>query len=393
MLTNRRKPFFSCCWGNNVRKLIALSLIGMLAACSQSAHDDSANTPEVPTTLVKNGDFNIVLNESGRVGSPAGGTSQLAFASDGSLGTIYVHIGQHVAAGEALASLDARSLSLAASQAAADARAADAQAVAASVDRYSVRLDADRAALERAQRLYDAGVDARKDVEAARATLAADAADARAAVANQSAARAQAQSASAKSAAASNDLSRATLRSPIDGVVIAIARRPGEAVDPTVPVISVGAASQDEATLTVSASDATQIAIGNEVELRSLSAVGHGRVSGVATALDPATQAATVTVTGVPAGVVAGSAVSVRITVGHARGLLVPQAAIVTDPQTGDNTVFVPEKQKDGSTKFVAHKVEIEHEDGTTALLASGVHVGDRVASEGAFELLAPSGS
>lgn len=376
-----------------MRKLIAFSLIGTLAACSQPAHDDSASTPQVPTTVVKNGDFNIVLNESGRVGAPAGATSQLAFASPGILGTVYVRIGQHVAAGEALASLDARSLSLAASQAAADARAAQAQAQAASVDRYSARLDADRAALTRAQRLYEAGVDARKDVEAARATLQADAADARAALANQSAARAQAQSAASKSAAASNDLSRATLRSPVDGVVIAIARRTGEAVDPTVPVISVGAASQDEATLTVSANDAAQIAIGDEVELRSLTAVANGRVTGVATALDPTTQAATVTVSGVPQGAVAGSAVSARITVGHARGLLVPQASIVTDPQTGDNTVFVPEKQKDGSTKFVAHKVVIEHEDGTTALLASGVRIGDRVASAGAFELLAPAGN
>ena len=309
------------------------------------------------------------------------------------MGDIYVHVGQHVAAGEALASLDSRSLSLSASQAAADARAASAQAEAASVDRYTTKLEVDRAAVARAERLYQAGVDAYKDVEAARAALAADVADARAASADRTAAQAAAQSAAAKSALASGDLARATLRSPIDGVVIAIARRAGEAVDPSVPVISVSAASQSEATLTVSASDAAQISVGNPAEIRtSPTAVALGRVSGVATALDPATQAATVTVAGVPPNAVAGSAVSVRITVGHARGLLVPQAAIVTDPQSGENDVFVLQKQQDGSFKFAARKVELGHEDGTTAQLTSGVHVGERVASQGAFELLAPAG-
>lgn len=368
--------------------LAALLLVGCEA---KEPAKDAGGAPAVPTAIVRAGELDVTLSESGRVGAPAGATSQLAFPAAGILGDIYVHVGQHVAAGDALASLDRRSLSLAADQAAADARAANAQAQAASVDRYSTKIAVDRAALSRARRLFEAGVDAQKDVEAARAQLALDEADAHSYVANQSAAQAQAQSAAARSQIASGDLARATLRSPIEGVVIAIGRRPGEAVDPTVAVISVGAATQSEATLTVSASDAARIHVGDAAELSAGSLSAHGRITGVANALDPATQAATVTVTGVPEGVVAGSAIVAKITIGHSHGLLVPQAAIVTDPQSGENVVFVYAKQKDGSTKVEARKVEVSHEDGTTALLTSGVEAGDHVASQGAFELLAPS--
>ena len=364
----------------------------LLAGCGKSQQNVDNAAPSVETAPVRYGDFNIVLNESGRIGAPAGATSQLAFAAPGILGTVYVHVGQHVAAGEALATLDSRSLGIAVSQAAADARAAGAQAEAAAVDRYSVRLRVDRASLEREQRLYQAGIAAAKDVETARAQLAADAADARGAAAGRSAAEAQAQSAAARAQLASTDLARATLRSPVDGIVTAITRRPGEAVDPTIAVVGIGAASQSEATLTVSAADAAQMSAGDLAEIHAANgATSRGRVTGVSSALDPTTQAATVTVSGVPDAAVAGSDVTARISVGRVRGLLVPQTAIVTDPQSGDTVVFVMQKQKDGSTKFELRKVVVAHEDGTTAQLASGVRVGERVASQGAFELLAPA--
>jgi hypothetical protein len=78
--------------------------------------------------------------------------------------------------------------------------------------------------------------------------------------------------------------------------------------------------------------------------------------------------------------------------VAHLRGLLVPESAIVEDPQRGVSVVFVLQRKPDGSTAFVQQTVRIAHEDGTTADLASGVAPGDRVAAQGAFELLAPSG-
>ncbi len=76
----------------------------------------------------------------------------------------------------------------------------------------------------------------------------------------------------------------------------------------------------------------------------------------------------------------------------RARALLVPESAIVEDPQQGDSVVFVQQRKPDGSTTFAQRTVRIAHEDGTTAHLASGVAAGERVAAQGAFELLAPCG-
>jgi hypothetical protein len=72
--------------------------------------------------------------------------------------------------------------------------------------------------------------------------------------------------------------------------------------------------------------------------------------------------------------------------------LLIPESAIVADPQRSVNVVFVQQRKPDGSITFVQRIVRVTHEDGTTADIASGVRPGERVAAQGAFQLLAPSG-
>ena len=355
---------------------------------------DSSAAPAVQLATVRFGDYAVVLDETGSIGPPAGTTTQLAFPIAGVIGSIDVRVGESVSAGQTLATLDTRSLSLTAQQAAADAQAASSQARAAAVDRYSTKLAVDRAAVTRAENLYRAGVSAKKDIDDARAQLAADEADARAAGANRSAAVAQAQSAAVKAQLADTDLSRAALRSPVDGVVTAIARRAGESVDPTTAVISVGPRTQAQATLQVPSSDAARIAVGDAAQLTvtGTSQTSSGRVTAVVPSVDPSTQSATVVVSGAPQEAVAGNAIAAKITIAHVRGLLVPQTAIVQDPQSGDNVVFVQAKEKDGSVKFEQRTVTVAHEDGKTAQVTGGVRPGDRIAAQGAFELLAPAG-
>ncbi len=381
-------------WVGVAMVVVAIAGFWFLTHRPAQAPADTSAAPAVQLATVRFGDYDVVLNESGSVGAPAGTTSQLAFPIAGVIGSINVRVGDRVVAGQTLATLDTRSLSLAAQQASADAQAASAQANAAAVDRYSTKLAVDRAAVTRAENLYRAGVSARKDIEDARAQLAADEADARTAGANRSAAVAQAQSAAVKAQIAGTDLSRASLRSPVDGVVTAISRRVGESVDPTAAVISVGPAQQAESTLQVPSSDASRIRVGDPVELTvtGTSETSSGRVIGVVPSVDPSTQASTVVVSAVPRGAVAGNAISAKITVAHVRGMLVPQAAIVQDPQSGDNVVFVQAKQKDGSLKFEQRTVAVAHEDGTNAQITGGVRPGERVAAQGAFELLAPAG-
>ncbi|HEY8298214.1 MAG TPA: efflux RND transporter periplasmic adaptor subunit [Candidatus Baltobacteraceae bacterium] len=349
--------------------------------------------PQVALATARAGDFTERISAVGRVGAPAGAQTKVAFAVPGILQSVDVRVGEHVGAGQTLAQLNTRNLSLTAQQAQADAAAAAANAQAAAVDKLSTKIAVDRRTLERAQSLFAAGVGARKDIEAARAVLAADYADRNLNGAQRTAAAAQAQSASARSSLTQNDLANATLRAPSDGVVLAILKQPGESVDPTTPVIAIGPAAQAELTLNVSAGDAQRVRVGDPVSIAVPGTNLHaqGRVIGVTPAVDPTTQSATVVVSGVPPGSVAGSAVAATIIVGHSTGILLPQTAIVQDPQSGKTVVFLQKRGKNGDAQFVQTTVSVVQSDGTTAEI-TGLNPGAQVAAQGAFALLAPGG-
>lgn len=284
-----------------------------------------------------------------------------------------------------------------------------------------LKVAADQSTLARAHTLLAGGVIAQKDLLAAQTQLANDLADERASEAKAAAAQAgyaaslrqaqadyaqaqtdlrnaQAQTdvlgAQAGSAQAKLDATRiayeqGVLRAPTDGIVIAILKHPGEAVDPTTPVVEVGPGDANAITLTVPGATAAQIRTGDPVDI-TLQSGAHsgGRVSAVVPAVDPVTQSATVTVGGAPADAVPGDAVAASIVVQHIDGLLVPSSAIVEDPQTGKTLVFV--QKADGT--FDSREVVVRASDSATAVVASGLRAGERVATQGSFQLLAPSG-
>jgi membrane fusion protein, heavy metal efflux system len=392
--------------------VVVIVLVALLATRRSAPQAAPEANPAVSLAIVRETSYAVVLTEAGYVGAPAGTTVQLAFPNAGVVHDVYVRVGERVAAGQQLAALDTRALALDASQARAEADAAQAgygggsvpkAAVTAARDRLSAaqqRVVADRLDLARTQRLYSAGITSQKDVQAAQAQLAADEANATSAQADLRSAGSQPQvlgaqtrAAQAHAASAELVLRQGTLRAPIDGVVTAILRKPGESADPTTPVVAIGPAQQ-ETTLRAPASDAAQIAVGDPVELQIANQddTSQGRVTAIVPSVDQSTQTATVVVSGYPAGAVAGAGVRARITVAHVHGIVVPESAIVADPQSGTNVVFVREKQKDGSLKFVPRQVKIAHEDGRLAQLSSGVRAGERIAAQGAFELLAPAG-
>lgn len=378
-----------------VRWAACAASVAVLAACGGHAPDTGASAaPAVSVTAARYGTYVKTVQAVGRVGAAAGTQSKLSFAESGILQSVDVQIGDRVSAGQPLARIDSSGLSLAASQAQADAQAAHAQLQQSQIDRVSTKLAVDRAAVRREESLYAAGVAALKDVQAARAQLAADQADAATARTQIAGAQAQAQSAQDRAAIAARDLSNGTLRSPSGGVVTAIYKRPGEAVDPTTPVVAIGAGASGEVTLDVTAADAAQIHAGDRVTftIPGTSLGGTGRISGVSTAIDPATQTATVTASGFPAGAPAGSAVQASIDVKRLRGILIPQTAIVQDPQSGDTLVFVQTRDKNGAMKFEQRNVTVGAQNGSQALISSGLHPGERLASQGGFALLAPAG-
>lgn len=294
------------------------------------------------------------------------------------------------------------------------------------VRQAQIKVDADRRLVERAQTLFGAGVTARKDVDAARTQLASDQADLQAqnaklqaASTGISAALAQAQAdyaqalsdlrtaqaqqtvlgqqavgAGQRAAAARRDLGNGILYAPIDGIVNAIYKHRGEAVDTTTPVVALGPPAQALVTLDVPANDVRRVHLGNaaSIGLGSAQQPITGRVTAIVPAVDPTTQSATVVVSGAPTGALAGDAVEASIVVGHDRGKLIPQSAIVQDPQSGKTVVFVRERKPAGD-QFAQREIHVVQSDGTVAQVSGGLNPGEQIAAQGAFQLLAPAAS
>lgn len=347
--------------------------------------------PSVPVVAARIASVQQTVALAGRVGPAAGTQTKLAFSIAGTVQSIDVRLGDRVDAGAPLARLDPMSYSLAAQEASADASAAAAGAVSARVDRVSVKLRVDQAELERQQRLYRAGISALRDVEAAQATLAADRADAQSARAQIDQAQAQAASAGARAASANYDVARTTLRAPHEGVVVGIFAQSGDAVDAMTPVVAIAPAQQRTVTLDVPVTDVTRIASGDSVTMHAGALTWSGRVSGVATAVDPATGLAVMSVDGVPSGVAAGTPVDATVVVGAARGLVIPAGAVIEDPQTGRTLTFVQTHDKTGALTFEARTVTIDARNEAFVRVTSGLKPGERVAARGAIDLLAPA--
>lgn len=380
-------------WILAVAVLATLALVVALWMRRRAPVPVARAAPQVALATVRTGTYALTVDATGSVGTPAGSQTKLAFAVPGILQRVDVRVGERIVAGQPLAQLNTATLALAAEQAQADARAAAAAAQLAAVDRTSTRIAVDEAALARARALYAAGVGARKQIDAALAQVAADRAEAAAARATIDQSRAQVQGAYAQARIAQRNYANGTLRAPVGGVVLAIYRRPGEAVDTSTPVLAIGPDAQNEITLAVPAPELQRVAVGDPVSLAFPGTLLHaaGRVSAVVPAVDPATQSGTAVVHGVPASVPAGAAVQATIVVGHDRGLLVPQSAVVQDPQTGATVVFVRLLRKDGTPVFAQRTVRVVHANGTVAQIGAGLRSGDRVAAQGAFELLAPA--
>ena len=200
------------------RNAAALMLSWLVASCAEKP--PATVEPSVQTATARLGIFALRVDAQGRVGAPAGSSSQLSFAVPGIVRSIDVHVGDRVVAGQPVAELDDATYALSVAQAQADAAAASAaygggsvpsaavssaaakerlarayvdrlegggpaaaaarSSAVAGVRQADLKVDADQRSLAREQALYAAGIAAAKDVEAARSQLAADTADAQA---------------------------------------------------------------------------------------------------------------------------------------------------------------------------------------------------------------------
>jgi len=199
----------------------------------------------------------------------------------------------------------------------------DARAAQAAVARTSAELENARATSARVQRVFEHGIAARQEVD-----------DAKARADTTAAAQSEAEAAAHR---ARRQVERATVRSPLGGVVVRVLRRPGELVDgtPATPVVEVADPSQLELTADATASDLVRIEKGQTAEV-VVAALPHaawtGKVAAVSPAVDRTTGLGVVRVTldlaktvRPPIGVL-GTA---RVHTGKARQtVVVPKAAV-----------------------------------------------------------------
>ena len=302
-------------------------------------------------TVGKGGGSELIL--PGRVVFAPHAEAAVAAPLSGVVETVHVAMGSRVGAGAPIATV--RSPEGAALRASAQATAADA--------------DAARAAFRREDRLLKAGVVARQDWEAARATaLKADA--------QLRAARAQLSALGAPGSAG-----RMTIRSPIAGTITNVGTATGGFVAQGAAIAQV--ANQDRVELIFDAPAAASRAIRPGTPIYATDATGQ-EITAVVTTVSPNVASAGAQVRARATGFVppAGTPVSGRALAGNAATLSVPTDAVQT--VEGGSVVFVLENGGFRARPVVPGRVAV----GRTEIIR-GLAEGEKVAGRGAFLLKA----
>lgn len=194
--------------------------------------------------------------------------AQVAAQVEGRLLRVYVREGDVVTAGQPVARVDVAPL------------VDDAQAAEAALAKTHAEVKNAKATLARVQRVFEHGIAARQEVDDA--TARADTATASQSEAESAARRARRQ------------VERATVRSPLAGMVVRILRKPGELVDgtPATPIVEVADPSRLELTADATAADLVRIQKGQAAEVTIAALPGAtwtGKVAAVSPAVDRAT--------------------------------------------------------------------------------------------------------
>jgi HlyD family secretion protein len=182
---------------------------------------ESAKAPQYFTEQVQKGDIQDVVQATGTINAVT--TVQVGSQVSGSIQTLYADFNSHVTKGQVIAQIEPSLFQGALLQAKANLADAQANLVVAKANLAKAKAAAVQATqdLGRNQALADAGVIPAQQLDAAKATSQSDDAAVNAAAAQVTQAAAQVQQQSAALTVAQTNLNYTTIRSPIDGTVIA----------------------------------------------------------------------------------------------------------------------------------------------------------------------------
>ena len=296
------------------------------------------------------------------VTAPPEGQALLTARADGAVVRINKRLGDPVSSGETVALLESR----------------DAAAIIADRNAAAAQAQAARAAAAREQRLFNADITARQDLEAA--------------IAARRMAEAELQRADAAVRAAGVTGGRyLAVRSPISGRISEVDTQLGAFVSAGAELFNVSDPNRIQVEVAVPAPEAQRIQPGDKavVELPN-GGIVDAVVRSVTPSLDPESRAASVVLqmNGAPGGLRQGQAVRARITPrgSQTRGIILPEEAV--QQVEGRDVVFV---QVEGG--FQAVPVSLGSRSGGRVEILDGLQAGQTVVTDGAFVLKSQLGA
>ncbi len=341
------------------RHLAFVALI--LVACRSKAEDaaEEEHPPAVvtckPTAMAT---IHEVIDVVGVIAPAPQGDSTLSSPVAGRVALLAVEEGDRVAAGALLATIEDPTLPAGTQETNAALAGARANKVAAEQE------------LARQQRLVDAGIGARRDLDEARAKAAT--------------AQAELDASIARSTLAGKNNARRQLRAPYAGVVLHIWKRADELVDgtPATPVLEIASTSVVQLRAHVSTLAITKVRTGQGATVSIAGEAVAGKVVQVSPAVDATTMLGTVRIqleTAPP--VVVGSSASGQIVVGEKPGVLVPVGALRRS-MVGADEVVVCDK---GFARV--REVTLGQRTATTAEIVDGIQAGEEIVVDHALGL------
>lgn len=332
---------------HGMKRPALLAIMLLLGACGGAGGDGPARTA-VPVTLgsIRRDSIVLMVEADGRLISRPNGAVLLSAPADAVVKEVRTHLGARVAAGSVVLELDAPDL-------VAQAAALRAQATAATAD------------ADRQRQLLAEGIAARRDVDERAAT---------------------AEGLQAQAAAAEALLRRATVRSPLAGIVSQLLVREGSRVTAGDALVEVVDPAQVYAAATVPAASLAGIRPGQRayLHLEGGSADWPAEIESVGATVDSLSNTALVLVR--PRGsdpmLRPGLGITVRVQTGVHRDVLVaPGSALVFVGNTP--TLFVV-----GADSIArARSVVVVARSGELVEVTGAVAAGDRVVTVGAYGL------
>lgn len=324
---------------------------------------ESLSASGIVTERVSPGSLVHEIIAQATVKAPPEGQALLTARADGAVVRINKRLGDPVGAGETVALLESR----------------DAAAFVAERNAAAARAQAARAAANREQRLFNAKITARQDLEAA--------------VAARQMAEAELQRADAavRSAGVTGGGRYLAVRSPISGRITEVDTQLGAYVAAGSELFNVADPRRVQIDAAVPVTDAQRIRPGDSalVELPN-GGVVEARVRSVTPSLDPQSRAATVVLqlNGAPGGLTQGQAVRVRVTPKGSleSGIILPEEAV--QQIEGRDAVFI--QVKGG---FQAVSVSVGPRSGGRVEILDGIRAGQVVVTQGAFVLKSQLGA